>query len=93
MSSSRRIDVEGHPLFFFMTDSVSNLLAEIPEGHRNAVIGLAAEAHAPVELVADAYRRELLELRRDARITQFLPVIASRRVRQRLRQRHATKTP
>ena len=73
-------------------DPVPGNLAQMPAGHRTAVIRLAAEAHVAVELVADAYRRELLELERDARITQFVPVIASRRVRHHLRRRNASKS-
>ncbi len=63
-------------------DSAENRLRD---AHRNAVIGLAAEAHVPVELVAEAYRFELTELERTARIRQFLPVLATRRVRRKLR--------
>lgn len=69
-----------------MTDeSEPTSLPGIPEDHQNAVIGLAADEHLPVELVADAYRRELHELEESARIRQYLPVLATRRVRQRLR--------
>jgi len=50
------------------------------------VIGLAADEGVPVEFVADVYRRELHVLKENARITQFLPAIARRRVRQRLRK-------
>jgi hypothetical protein len=67
-------------------ESDSPVLEGIPEGHRNSVIGLAADEGVPVEFVADAYRRELHELKENARITQYLPVIAGRRVRQRLRR-------
>ena len=69
-----------------MTESAPISLAGIPEGHHNTVIGLAASEHVPVELVADAYRHELNELEEHARITQYLPVLATRRVRQRLRK-------
>jgi len=75
------------------SDSAAPSLDEIPANHRNAVIGLAAEAHMPLEQVADAYRQELVDLERDARITQFLPVIASRRVRHRLRRRNSASAP
>jgi hypothetical protein len=55
------------------------------KSQQTTVKDMAAEARVPVELVADAYRRELTELKRTARITQYLPVLASRRVRRRLR--------
>jgi Protein of unknown function (DUF3562) len=66
-------------------DQAPPAVAELAESHRNAVLGLATVAHLPVELVADHYRRELTELEAHARITQYLPVIATRRVRERLR--------
>jgi len=75
------------------SDSVAPSLDEIPVTHRNAVIGIAAESHVPLEQVADAYRRELVDLERDARIKQFLPVIASRRVRHRLRRKGSASQP
>ena len=66
-------------------DSAPNDLAEMPKSQQTTVKDMAAEAHVPVEVVADAYRREMTELKRTARITQYLPVLASRRVRRRLR--------
>jgi hypothetical protein len=74
-----------------MTDESALIsLAGIPEDHQNAVIGLAATEQLPIEFVADAYRRELNELKQQARITHYLPVLATRRVRQRLRKRRKT---
>jgi hypothetical protein len=66
-------------------DAAPNDLAEMPKSQQTTVLDMAAEARLPVEFVADAYRRELSELTRTARITQYLPVLASRRVRRRLR--------
>jgi Protein of unknown function (DUF3562) len=66
-------------------DREPKAVVELPESHRNAVLGLATYAQLPVELVADHYRRELAELEAHARITQYLPLIATRRVRERLR--------
>ena len=47
---------------------------------------ISRETAAPIELVSRVYREELDALARQARITQFLHVIASRRVRLRLTQ-------
>ena len=47
---------------------------------------IARELDMPVELVSRIYREELQSLASDARIGQFLQVIAGRRVRLRLRQ-------
>lgn len=66
-------------------DSAQTNLADMPKSQQTTVLDMAAEAHVPVEVVADAYRRELSELKQTARITQYLPVLASRRVRRRLR--------
>ena len=49
---------------------------------------IARETDAPTELVSRVYREELDALAGTARITQFLHVIADRRVRLRLRARH-----
>jgi hypothetical protein len=47
---------------------------------------IAHETAAPIELVSRIYREELDALASEARITQFLHVIAGRRARLRLRQ-------
>ena len=47
---------------------------------------IARDTAAPVELVSRIYREELDALASQARITQFLHVIADRRARLRLRQ-------
>jgi hypothetical protein len=46
---------------------------------------IANETHCSVALVRRIYQEELASLAKQARITNFLPVIASRRTRQRLR--------
>src|SRR5215831_9492348 len=66
------------------SETAPSTLAELPASHRNAIIGLAADIHCPVDLVAREYRSALTELEAEARIKQFLPAIASRRVRERL---------
>jgi len=49
-----------------------------------AIQSLAEQSNTPAEVVEDLYRQELNELE-PARVRQFLSVIASRRVRERLR--------
>jgi hypothetical protein len=49
---------------------------------------IAREMAKPVELVSRIYREELHSLASEARIGQFLQVIAGRRARLRLRQHH-----
>lgn len=43
------------------------------------------ETHCDVELVADVYRNELEQLESQARVHEFVPVLAVRRTRDRLR--------
>lgn len=47
---------------------------------------IARDTTAPIEVAARVYREELAALASNARITQFLGVIASRRARLRLRR-------
>jgi hypothetical protein len=47
---------------------------------------IARETHAPVEDVQKLYEEELNELAHEARITQYLGVLASRRVKERLKK-------
>lgn len=47
---------------------------------------LAKEMDTDVELVREIYRQELTALANDAKITQYLGVLASRRVRMILRR-------
>ncbi len=53
---------------------------------RRAVESIARDMSAPTDLVSRIYRKELDALASEARIVQFLPVIASRRARLRLRE-------
>ena len=46
---------------------------------------IAKETHTDVEIVQEIYRQELSTLASDAKITQYLGVLASRRVRLLLR--------
>jgi hypothetical protein len=54
---------------------------------RRAIQALADKTRTAANVVEDLYRQELDQLE-PARIRQFLPVIATRRVRYRLRQSH-----
>lgn len=48
---------------------------------------LARESEFPIDEVAHLYEEELAELGMGARITSFLPIFASRNVRETLRKR------
>lgn len=63
-------------------------LAEQSSAQPDAEIAkmIAQDTHVAVDLVQQVYRQELVELARNARITQFLSVLASRRARLRLRE-------
>lgn len=54
-------------------------------GHVVAVEAIARETELPVEQVEALYRIERSELEQVARITTFVPVLTSRRVRMKLR--------
>lgn len=58
--------------------------------HRRAIQTLAERSHASFEVVEGMYGHELSELRSHARITQYLPLLASRRVRDLLRHSRAS---
>jgi hypothetical protein len=53
---------------------------------RGQAEAIARDTAAPIELVSRIYREELDALASDARLTQFLHVIAARRARLRLRE-------
>jgi uncharacterized protein DUF3562 len=64
---------------------------QIAPGHtasfdRRLAEAIARDTAAPIELVSRIYREELDALASNARLTQFLHVIAARRARLRLRQ-------
>jgi hypothetical protein len=50
-----------------------------------AIRALADELHAPREIIAEIYGGELEPLREKARVTTFLPLVVSRRVRRQQR--------
>jgi hypothetical protein len=62
--------------------------------HARDLEALARETHVPFEDVAQLYDRELAALAAGARITYYLPVLATRKVRALLRhRRHPARAP
>jgi len=55
--------------------------------HQRAIEALAHEAQVPIEDVLELYARELTAVTAGARITQFLVILTTRRVRAILRRR------
>src|SRR5690348_16528730 len=55
--------------------------------HERTIESLARQAHVPVEQVAQLYAHELAVLTVGARITSFLTILTTRKVREILRQR------
>lgn len=56
------------------------------QGARSDAEALADETQTPVEEVQKLYEEELSELANDAKVTQYLGVLARRRVKMRLRK-------
>jgi hypothetical protein len=54
--------------------------------HALAIESLAAELHMPVENVWRTYEKQLARLKVDARVHEFLPVLAMRKTRATLRR-------
>jgi hypothetical protein len=54
--------------------------------HQNAIEALAERSAAPHDVIESMYWSELSRLEPEARVTQFLPIFTSRRVRARLQQ-------
>lgn len=54
--------------------------------HQTTKESIAEETHTSLDEVARIYEQELSELASDARITQYLGVLVSRRVRMKLRE-------
>ena len=62
--------------------------------HERAIAALARQFHVPIDQVARLYERELAGLTVGARITGFLTILTTRKVREVLRQRcHPARTP
>ncbi|MGH8177431.1 MAG: DUF3562 domain-containing protein [Steroidobacter sp.] len=56
------------------------------KNHQTTKEAIAEETHTPVDEVAKIYDEELSALAADAKITQYLGVLASKRVRMKLRE-------
>ena len=56
------------------------------KNHKQAKEAIAKETHTSLDEVERIYDEELFQLQSDAKITQFLGVLASRRVRMKLRE-------
>jgi len=54
-------------------------------GKTRTLESIARSAQAPVDTVASLYEREIEALSREARITNFIPLLAASRVRYQLR--------
>ncbi len=65
-----------------LTRPASSMLLQ----HQNAIQDLAARSAAPPEVIESMYWSELSRLEPQARVTQFLPICTSRRVRERLQR-------
>jgi len=55
--------------------------------HERAIAALAGQSHVPIDHVTRLYERELAALTVRARITGFLTILSTRKVREILRQR------
>ena len=53
--------------------------------HERAIEALAQQSHVPIDQVAQLYERELAMLKVGARITGFLTILTTRKVREILR--------
>jgi Protein of unknown function (DUF3562) len=77
-----------------MTSRTSDTPPHDSTVHVRDIEVLAREAHVPLDDVAQLYARELAALTAGARITNFLPILTTRKVRAILRQRcHPQRVP
>jgi hypothetical protein len=58
--------------------------------HERAIEALARESHLPIDQVAQLYEHELTGLKVGARVTSFLTILTTRKVREILRQRQSS---
>ena len=66
------------------SEKIAPVLAKVADNQVAETI--ARETGAPIELATRIYEEELRDLARDARITQFVNVLATRRARLKLEQ-------
>ena len=65
-----------------------------PQANTDVIEDLARRTAAPVELVKDLYDDEVTKLKADATVESYIPVIASQRVKRKLRtQRRSVAQP
>ena len=77
-----------------MTSRISDTPSHDNTVHARDIEVLAREAHVPLDDVAQLYACELAALTAGARITSFLPILTTRKVRAILRQRcHPNRVP
>jgi hypothetical protein len=57
------------------------------QANKDVIEELARHTAAPLELVKDLYDDEVTRLKAYARVDSYIPVIASRRVKRKLRKR------
>jgi hypothetical protein len=74
-----------------MTRRSTNLQQPNSTAHQRDIEALAREAHVPVEEVTQLYAYEWAALAARARITSFLPILTTRKVRAILQKRHAPR--
>ncbi len=70
-----------------MTSEVE-LISELSSAERLSVEAISKDVDVPLVVVADLYKVERAHLEGDAKIPTFIPVIASRKVRIRLKHQH-----
>jgi hypothetical protein len=66
-------------------NALTRLASSMLVQHQNAIQALAERSAAPHDVIENMYWSELSRLEPQARLTQFLPIFTSRRVRERLR--------
>lgn len=58
-----------------------------PKAHNNVIEDLVQQTAAPVELVKDLYEDEVTKLKAGATVENYIGMIASQRVKRKLRSR------
>jgi predicted transcriptional regulator len=64
-----------------------------PEKNKDVIEDLARQTAAPVEVVKDLYEDEVTRLKADATVENYIGVIASQRVKRKLRARRRAVAP
>ena len=66
--------------------------APFPSLHQRAISSLAQESNCTIDEVTALYTREFEKLAVDARVRDFLPILAARHVKSSLRERERSTT-